>query len=78
MFDFTAIAGRLRTVSWSNYNHPPRVVSLSGVARCQKKKGGGTFFQKSENQKKKSGVKALDRVFGIGGAYILMHFLLNY
>ena len=26
MFDYTAIADRLRTVSWSNYSHPTGVV----------------------------------------------------
>ena len=25
-FDYTALAGRLRTVSWSNYGHPTGVV----------------------------------------------------
>ena len=27
-FDYTAVAGRLRTVSWSNYGHPTGVVNL--------------------------------------------------
>ena len=27
-FDYTAIADRLRTVSWSNYSHPTGVVNL--------------------------------------------------
>ena len=27
-FDYTAIADRLRTVSWSNYGHPTGVVNL--------------------------------------------------
>ena len=27
-FDYTAVVDRLRTVSWSNYDHPSRVVNL--------------------------------------------------
>ena len=27
-FDYTAVADRLRTVSWSNYGHPTGVVNL--------------------------------------------------
>ena len=27
-FDYKAVADRLRTVSWSNYGHPPGVVNL--------------------------------------------------
>ena len=27
-FDYTAVADRLRTVSWSNYDHPTGVVNL--------------------------------------------------
>ena len=27
-FDYTAVANRLRTVSWSNYGHPTGVVNL--------------------------------------------------
>ena len=27
-FDYTAVADRLRTVSWSNYSHPTGVVNL--------------------------------------------------
>ena len=27
-FDYTAVADRLRTVSWSNYSHPTCVVNL--------------------------------------------------
>ena len=27
-FDYTAVAGRLRTVSWSSYGHPTGVVDL--------------------------------------------------
>ena len=27
-FDYTAVADRLRTVSWSNYDHPTGVINL--------------------------------------------------
>ena len=27
-FDYTAVADRLRTVSWSNYSHPTSIVNL--------------------------------------------------
>ena len=36
-FDYTAVADRLRTVSWSNYSHPTGVVNRFTVCKIRKR-----------------------------------------
>ena len=36
-FDYTAVADRLRTVSWSNYSHPTGVVNQSQMGQDQRR-----------------------------------------